>query len=116
MPQQRRRRKHRGTQAGTVRRSRSRPRSRSEVRGSAEQRRQQRLNEPPTWRGAMMRGLIAAVSLFALATLLLDSSPGEAVGLSLLAALLYVPAFHFVDSYAYRRRERKRRQVPEGGD
>jgi len=63
-----------------------------------------------------MRGLIAAVSLFALATLLLGSSPGEAVGLSLLAALLYIPAFHFVDSYAYRRRERKRRQAPEGGD
>jgi hypothetical protein len=116
MPQQRRRRKHRGTQAGTVRRSRSRPRSRAEARGSAEQRRQDRLSQPPTWRGALLRGLIAAVSLFALATLLLGSSPAEAVGLSLLAALLYIPAFHFVDSYAYRRRERKRRQAPESGD
>jgi hypothetical protein len=111
LPQQRRRRKHRGTQAGTVRRQRSRPRSRAEARGSAEQRRQQRLSEPPTWRGAMMRGLIAAVSLFALATLLLGSSPGEAIGLALLSALIYVPAFHFVDSYAYRRRERKRREA-----
>ena len=55
-----------------------------------------------------MRGLIAAVTLFALATLLLGSSPGEAIGLALLSSLIYVPAFHFVDSYAYRRRERKR--------
>jgi hypothetical protein len=61
-----------------------------------------------------MRGLIAAVSLFALAVLLLDSSPGEGVGLSLLAAVIYVPAFHFVDSYAYRRRQRKRQQAKAG--
>jgi hypothetical protein len=59
----------------------------------------------------MLRGLIAAVSLFALATLLLGSSPAEALGLSLLAALLYIPAFHFVDSYAYRRRQRKRQEA-----
>jgi hypothetical protein len=59
----------------------------------------------------MMRGLIAAVSLFALATLLLGSSPGQAIGLSVLSAVLYIPAFHFVDSYAYRRRQRKRQET-----
>ena len=110
---QRRRRKHRGTQAGTVKRARSRPRSRAEARGSSEQRRQQRLNEPPTWRGAFTRGAIAAVSLFALATLLLEASIGESIGLSLFAAAIYVPAFHAVDTFAYRRRQRKRQEPAE---
>jgi Flp pilus assembly protein TadB len=110
---QRRRRKHRGTQAGTVKRARGRPRTRAEARGSSEQRRQQRLNQPPTWRGALMRGLIAAVSLFALATLLLGASVGESVGLALFAAAIYVPAFHAVDTFAYRRRQRKRQEAAE---
>jgi Flp pilus assembly protein TadB len=110
---QRRRRKHRGTQAGTVKRARSRPRSRAEARGSSEQRRQQRLNEPPTWRGAFTRGAIAAVSLFALATFLLGASIGESIGLSLFAAAIYVPAFHAVDTFAYRRRQRKLKEPAE---
>lgn len=110
MAQPRRRRKHRGTQAGTVRRSRSRPRTRAEARGSAQQRRRHRLDEPPTWRGAFTRGLLAAAALFALATLLLGASPGQAIGLSLLSAAIYIPAFHAVDSFAYRRRRRKREE------
>jgi hypothetical protein len=111
MAQPRRRRKHRGTQAGTVRRSRSRPRSRAEARGGAEQRRQHRLDQPPTWRGAFTRGLIAAASLFLLATLLLGASPGQAIGLALLSAALYIPSFHLVDSFVYRRRQRKRQET-----
>ena len=111
MAQQRRRKKHRGTQAGTVRRSRSRPRSRAEARSSSDQRRRHRLDQPPTWRGAFTRGLIAAASLFALATLLLNASPGEAIGLALLSAAIYIPAFHLVDSVVYRRRQRKREET-----
>jgi Flp pilus assembly protein TadB len=108
--QQRRRRKHRGTQAGTVRRSRSRPRSRTEARSSSLQRRQHRLDQPPTWRGAFTRGAIAAVTLFALATLILNASVGEALGLALVSAALYIPAFYVVDSFVYRRRQRKREE------
>ena len=81
------------------------------MRGSAEQRRQQKLNQPPTWRGAITRGLLAAVSLFALATLLLGAEPASAVGLSLLAGVIYIPGFHAVDSLMYRRRQAKRDQA-----
>ena len=118
---QRRRRKHRGTQAGTVKRARTRPRSRAEARGSAEQRRQQRLYEPPTWRGALTRGAFAAVSLVARASVRasvdrlegLGASVGESIGLSLFAAVIYVPAFHAVDTFAYNRRQRKRQEASE---
>jgi hypothetical protein len=113
-PRQRRRRKHRGTQAGTVRRARGRPRSRSEGRASAQQRREDRLNRPPTWRGAIGRGAIAAGSLFLLLVVLLDAPVGGAIGLSLIAAVLYTPSFHAIDTFMYRRRQRKRQAEPQG--
>lgn len=59
----------------------------------------------------MTRGLIAAASLFALATLLLGAGPGEAIGLALLAGAIYIPAFHLVDTFVYRRRQRKRQEA-----
>jgi hypothetical protein len=106
---QRRRKKHRGTQGGSVRTSsRGRPRNRAQVRQTSEQRRKQKQNEPPTWRGAIGRGAIAAGALFALLVLLLHAPVGGAIGLSLLAAALYTPSFHAIDTFAYRRRMRKR--------
>lgn len=105
---QRRRRKHRGTQGGTVRRTRSRPRSRAEARGRAQSgRRPDRQKGPPTWRGAIARGALAAGSLFLLLVLLLKAPVGGAIGLSLLAAAIYTPAFHAIDSFTYRRRQQK---------
>jgi hypothetical protein len=103
---QRRRRKHKGTQAGTVRR-RS-PTSRAQARGGAERGRQERQNRPPTWNGSITRGAIAAAALFVLLAVVLRSPIGSAIALTAVAMLLYVPAFHFVDSALYRRREAKR--------
>jgi hypothetical protein len=106
---QRRRKKHRGTQSGSVRPDRrSRPRTRAQAKQTSAQRREEKQNQPPTWRGAITRGAIAAASLFALLVLLLDAPVGGAIGLSLLAAALYTPSFHAIDTFAYRRRMRKR--------
>ena len=66
---------------------------------------------PPTWRGAVTRGAIAAGSLFLLLVLLLDAPVGGAVGLALVAGLIYTPAFHAIDTFAYRRRMRKREEA-----
>ena len=110
MARQTRRRKRRGTQAGTVRpRGRAaRPKSRSEARASADQRRQERLRRPPTWRGALSRGALAALGLFAVLVIVLGATPAQAAGLALFAAILYVPAFHLTDSLLFRYRQRKR--------
>ena len=107
---QRRRKKHRGgTQGGSVRQSRrARPRNRAQAKQTSQQRRQEKQNQPPTWRGAITRGGIAAVSLFLLLVLLLDAPVGGAVGLALVAAAIYTPAFHTIDTFAYRRRMRKK--------
>ena len=111
-----RRRKHKGTQAGTLKqRARgSRAMRRSDARSVTQQRRQHRLDKPPTWRGAINRGLLAAAGLFALLVIVLKAPLGAAVSLSLGAALLYVPAFHAVDSFAYRRRQRARERERAG--
>src|SRR3954452_16088347 len=102
---QTRRRKHRGTQAGTVRprgRRGARPRSRGEARMTAEQRREERLSRPPTWRTAFQRGGIAAAALLGLLLIAFKASVGAAIPLALLAALLYIPAFHATDTLLYR--------------
>jgi hypothetical protein len=44
--------------------------------------------------------------------LLLDAPVGGAVGLALIAAALYTPSFHAIDTFAYRRRMRKREESP----
>ena len=109
---QTRRRKNRGTQAGTVRprgRGRTaRPRSRADARVTAEQRRQEKLNRLPTWRAAIQRGGIAAVALFVLLVIVFKTNVAAALPLSLVAALLYIPGFHLTDTVLYRSRMRRR--------
>src|SRR4051794_2155417 len=110
--QQRRRRKHKGTQAGTVRRRR--PTSRTQSRNTAERGRQEKLNRPPTWSGSITRGAIAAGALFLLLALILRQPVAQAFALCAVAMLVYVPAFHFVDSILFQRRQAKR--FAEDGD
>jgi Flp pilus assembly protein TadB len=116
---QTKRRRRRGTQAGTVRprgRAGARLRSRSDARTTAEQRRQERLKRPPTWRGAISRGAIAAVALFAVLVIVLGASPAQAVALAVFAAILYVPAFHLTDTLLYRYRQRRHERNAAGTD
>jgi Flp pilus assembly protein TadB len=108
MPQRQRRRKHKGTQAGTIR-HRARP-SRAQARASAERDRRERQNRPPTWRGSIIRGAIAAAALCLLLILIVGAPIGGAISLSLVAGAVYVPAFHLVDSALYRRRMARRQQ------
>ena len=113
---QTRRRKHRGTQAGTVRHGRgrtTRPRSRADARASAEQRRQERLNRQPSWKAAIQRGGIAAAALFALLVIAFKTNVAAALPLALLAALLYIPGFHLTDTLLYRNRVRRRERERE---
>jgi hypothetical protein len=114
---QTRRRKHRGTQGGTVRprgRGRTaRPRSRADARATAEQRRQEKLNRPPTWRTAIQRGGIAAAALLALLVIVFKTNAAAALPLALIAALLYIPGFYLTDTMLYRNRLRRRARAQE---
>jgi hypothetical protein len=107
-----RRRKHRGTQGGRVDPSRraARPRTREEAKARARAGRQgqAKTDDPPTWRGSILRGVVAAVIFTALLMLIFKRSPGAAFGLGAFMLVFYIPAGYFIDTTLWRRRERAR--------
>lgn len=112
---QRRRRKHRGTQGGTLkRRSRtSRPTSRADAKEVARQRRVNRLDRVPSWRGAVNRALLAAGVFFALLVVVLKQDLAPSLSLALVMVLVYIPLGFAMDSAIYRVRQRRRQRQRE---
>jgi hypothetical protein len=107
-----RRRKHRGTQGGRVDTNRRppRPRSRAEAQARARSgtKRAPRGDQPPTWRGSILRG-IAAAAIFAVLLLVIFKRPiGAALGLGAFMLVFYIPAGYYIDLQMWRRRERSR--------
>jgi len=114
-----RRRKHRGTQGGRVdpNRRAGRPRSREEAKARARAGRKapaKRADAPPTWRGAIFRGLVAAVIFTVLLVVLFGRSLGAALALGGFMLAFYVPAGYYIDTTMWRRRERARIRAGEG--
>ena len=109
-----RRRKHRGTQGGSISTSRrqARPRSREEAKARARSKRgsgpQQRADRPPTWRGSVIRGLIAAGIFVIFLALVMGRPIGGALALGAFMLAFYIPAGYFIDRAMWRRRERAR--------
>src|SRR5215208_2126550 len=116
-----RRRKHRGTQGGSIdRRGRSRPRTREEARARARSGRSgrkqtgKRGESPPTWSGAIGRAAFGAAIFFILLILIFKRPVGVSALLSVLMLLLYIPFGHAIDGFMYRRRLRaKQREYEE---
>jgi hypothetical protein len=106
----RRTRKHRGTPAGTIERAgrTGRARTAAEAKTIAAKRREERLNRPPTWRGAINRAAIAAALFGVLVILLFGQEVAQGVVLAALMFLLYIPLSYVTDTMIYRFRQRKR--------
>jgi hypothetical protein len=116
----RRRRKHRGTQGGSIdtRGPRGRPRTREEAKararakqgsrkGGKSKRPVDRRDIAPTWRSATNRGLIGAVIFFLLFWLAFGRPVVAALGLSAVMLAMYIPMGYYVDRFFYRRRLRQ---------
>jgi hypothetical protein len=100
-----RKRKHRGTQTGSIdKRGRTTPRSRKEAMSRAKNQRVDRRLQPPSWNGAIKRGLFFAVLLFPLSTFVFGQPVVGAAVLTVIAALFYVPLGYYTDRFFYRRR------------
>jgi len=110
MAQTKRKRKHRGTQAGTVeargRTGRSRPAS--EAKDIRAARREERLNKPPSWRSSANRAVISALVFGVLTVLLFGWSVAQAAPLTVAMILLYLPLSYVTDRYIYNRRQRQK--------
>jgi hypothetical protein len=112
MAQTRRRKKHKGTQAGTVR-QRARGAPRADARTS-EQRRVDRMNRPPSWRSALNRAGLAAGVFLAVLALVLRRPIGESFFYASFMFLVYIPMGYSMDSFIYRwRQRRKARETAE---
>jgi hypothetical protein len=112
----RRRRKRKGTQSGRIDRrgAGGRPRSRREARDRARAQRGERRDQPPTWRGAITRGLVAAGIFFVLIAIVFGRPVGEALALSVFMLAFYIPMGYFIDRFLYQRRQRQRQEQRQG--
>lgn len=107
--------KHRGNAAGQIEargRTGRKPgegERKASAREEAHLRRMQRLDTPPTWRGAIQRAGIATAFFFLLLVLLFRDQPFSGkVFIALFMLLVYIPMGYYTDLFVYRRRQAKR--------
>jgi hypothetical protein len=102
--------KHRGTPAGTIERAgrTGRPQTREDAKQIARQRRTERLDRPPTWKGALNRAAIAAAVFGVLVVLAFGRSIAGGVILAGFMFLLYIPLGYATDTMIYRFRQRRK--------
>ena len=103
-------RKHRGTPAGTIERAgrTGRPQTRQDAKQISRQRRSERLDKPPTWRGAMQRAAIAAAVFGVLVVIIFKRDVAQGVILAAFMFLLYIPLGFATDTFVYRFRQRRK--------
>jgi hypothetical protein len=103
-----RRRKHRGTQGGSINKpSNRRPRNREEARAQARRNADLRRTAAPTWRSAFNRSLIMSAILFVLMAFVVGQDIGASAVLSIFMLGLYTPAGYYLERFLYRRRMAK---------
>jgi hypothetical protein len=113
-------RKHRGNAAGIVERpahnsrgatgstsARKRPMSKEEQRADARRRRQERMNRPPTWKGAAQRAAVAAGLFAVLIMLFFKESVAASLSLAAFMLIVYIPLSYVTDRALYNWRQKK---------
>ena len=109
-----RRRKHRGTPAGTIERAgrTGKPQTREDAKRIARERRAEKLDKPPEWRSTINRAGIAALVFAVLIVLLFGRPVLSGVLLGVIMFAVYVPLGYATDSAIYRfRNKRKQAQA-----
>jgi hypothetical protein len=113
--------KHRGNAAGVIesRGRTGRKPTAAEKSGDAgaRAREKERLvdkrDRPPTWRGAFIRAMFAAV-LMLLVVLLVFNQPNQAIALFPVVLLMYVPISYYTDLWMFNRRQRNKARRGDG--
>ena len=111
-------RKHRGNAAGIVERpahnSRGTTASPTKARSSKEQtrldarkRREERMNRPPTWKGATQRAGVAAGLFAVLITIFFKETIATSISLAAFMLVLYIPLSYMTDRALFNWRVKK---------
>ena len=108
-PRKRRRSKHRGNAAGIIeaRGRTGRKPTAQERKPTTRELRQQRWDQPPTWRSATTRALFATVIFAVLVVALMGRSIAQAAVIAAFMLVLYIPLGYYMDLAIYRRRKRR---------
>jgi hypothetical protein len=112
-------RKHRGNAAGIVERpahnarggaagTPKRPATKEEQRAQARQRRLDRMNRPPTWKGAVQRAAIAAGLFAVLVTIFFKEKVVNSLAIAAFMLVLYIPLSYLTDRALYNWRQKKK--------
>jgi hypothetical protein len=114
MAQTKRKTKHRGNAAGMVesRGRTGRPPTAAERNGKAGEKAKARdqlhkYDRPPTWRGAIVRAMLAAILMLLIGIVVLKNS-SEAIALFPIVLLFYIPISYYTDAWMYKRRQRQK--------
>src|SRR3954452_15219598 len=118
MAQAKRKKKHRGNAAGIVERpahnarrtgepARKRPLTKEQQRADARQRRMDRMNRPPTWKGAVQRAAVAAGVFAVLIMVVFKEKPGNAIAVAAFMLVVYIPLSYLTDRTLYNWRQKK---------
>jgi hypothetical protein len=115
-----RRKRHAGTQAGTVeRRGRtSKPAPKPDSKTAARERRAARFDQPPSWRSAITRAAVSAAIFGVLIVLAFGQSPARGALLGATMFVVYIPMAYLMDRFLYNRRQKQKAreaQAPRSG-
>lgn len=104
--------KHKGNAAGVIERrggnsKRPDPPARNDPKATAQARRMERMNRPPTWRSAVNKAGIAALIFAVFVFLVLQEPIAGALGLALVTFAVYVPLSFYTDRFVYQRNQKK---------
>jgi hypothetical protein len=113
--------KHRGNAAGVIesRGRTGRKPTAAEKSGDARARAREKdklldkRDRPPTWRGAFIRAMFAAV-LMLLVVLVVFNQPNQAIALFPVVLLMYVPISYYTDVWMFNRRQRNKAKRGDG--
>jgi hypothetical protein len=117
MAQTRRKRqtKHRGNAAGVVesrgRTGRKPTAAEKSGKGREDAKKKEALldkrDRPPTWRGAFVRAMIAAIGMLLIVIVIFNKS-NQAIALFPIVLAMYVPISYYTDKWVYDRRQRNK--------
>jgi hypothetical protein len=121
MAQTKRKRKHRGNAAGIVERpahnatgQRRRPQTKEETRAAARRQRVERMNRPPTWKGAAQRAGVAAALFGVLVVVFFKEKPVNALAIAAFMLVVYIPLSYVTDKALYNWRQKRRPPASRG--
>jgi hypothetical protein len=103
-----RRTKHRGNAVGQVEARGRTGRKPTATEKASKAPKVDRRDIPPTWKGAIQRGGIAALIFVTLLLLLFHQNPGVTLIFGIVMLGFYIPMSYYMDQWVYRRRMAKK--------